>query len=396
MTRTELFDVSSIPGFEDLTRAGQVPANPDALAAARAQLEAAIAAEPATGTGAVLPVGRSGRRRWAYRSLAVAAALALLPLGRIALDTARPDVARVAIAADGSLQCSNEGYAAPIDPRDADLRLLPADLPDGWAVATLAARWQTSNDPAACRVPALSLVRVDADRVLTGNVSVYGPFDEVDVEAFTGSRSNVEVAGEPGLLLDGTDNGFQRWVWTAQDHTWVMEAQQLTREQGELVAASITTTGTDVDWQPTGDDADLSVVAQRSGPPPTYRPARLAWYVDLTGPDGQAAHYEVDYEPEHQTPALEAAYPGVVVSADGTQARLERRGPSEGEDLITIWRDGLRISAGPGSTFGTATDAPAPVPFSTLASIVDSLAPAAADDPRLTEHALNEDTVAHP
>ena len=116
MTRTELFDVSSIPGIEDLTRAGQVPANPDALVAARARLDAAIAAEPATGTGAVLPVARSGRRRWVYRSLAVAAALALLPLGRIALDTARPDVARVAIAADGSLQCSGEGYAAPDRP----------------------------------------------------------------------------------------------------------------------------------------------------------------------------------------------------------------------------------------------------------------------------------------
>ena len=45
MTRTELFDVSSIPGIEDLTRAGQVPANPDALVAARTQLDAAIAAE---------------------------------------------------------------------------------------------------------------------------------------------------------------------------------------------------------------------------------------------------------------------------------------------------------------------------------------------------------------
>ena len=396
MTRNDLFDVSSIPGIEDLTRAGQVPANPDALEAARAQLDAAIAAEPATGTGAVLPVARSARRRWAYRSLAVAAALALLPLGRIALDTARPDVARVAIAADGSLQCSNEGFAAPIAPRDADLRLLPADLPDGWAVATIAARWETSNDLAACRVPALSLVRVDADRVLTGRVTVHGPFDAVDVEAFTGSRSNVEVAGEPGLLLDGTDYGFQRWVWTAADRTWVMEAQELTREDGQVVAAGITTTGTDADWQPTNDDADLQVVAHRSGPPPTYRPARLAWYVDLTGPDGHAAHYEMVYQPEHPTPALEAAYPGGVVSADGTEARMERPGPSEGEDLIIVWRDGLRISAGPGPIFRSDDNPPTPVSSSTLSAIVDSLAPAPADDPRLTEHALDEDTVAHP
>ena len=250
----DLFDVSSIPGIEDLTRTGQVPANPAALEAARAQLDAAIAAEPTTGTGAVLPVARSARRRWAHRSLAVAAALALLPLGRIALDTARPDVARVAIAADGSLQCSNEGYAAPIAPRDADLRLLPAALPDGWQLDRIAARWSTSDDPAACRVPALTLVRLDDDRVITGDVTVHGPFAEVDAESFLGSRSTVQVAGVPGLLLDSSDAGFQRWVWTSDEHTWVMEARELTADEGELVAAGITTTGTDPDWQPTGDD----------------------------------------------------------------------------------------------------------------------------------------------
>jgi hypothetical protein len=301
----------------------------------------------------------------------------------------------VAIAADGSLQCSGEGYAAPIDPREADLRLLPTTLPDGWQVTTIAARWETSNDPAACRVPALSLVRVDDDRVITGTVSVHGPFADVDVDSFLGSRSTVQVAGEQGLLLDSTQNGFQRWVWTAEDRTWVMEAQELTRQEGELVAAGITTTGTDVDWQPTGDDADLQLVARRPGPPPTYRAARLAWYVDLTGPDGRAAHYTVDYQPEHPTPALEAAYPGVVISADGTEARLERPGLADVEQ-ITVWRDGLTIWAGAGPIFGTDTDAPAPVPFSVLASIVDSLAPAPADDPRLTEHALIEDTVSHP
>jgi hypothetical protein len=347
---------------------------------------------------AVVAAARRVRRRRAglRRALAVAAAAALLPLGRIALDTANPEAASVAIAADGSLQCSGEGYAAPIDPRDADLRLLPASLPYGWQLGTIAARWETSSDPAACRVPALSLVRVDDDRVLTGSVSVHGPFDEVDVESFTGSRSTVDVAGEQGLLLAGSVDGFQRWVWTAEDRTWVMEAQELTSEEGELVAAGINTTGNDVGWQPAGDAVDLQVVAQRPGPLPTYRPARLAWYVDLTGPGGLAAHYIVDYQPEHPTPALEAAWPGVVVSPDGTEARMERRSPGEGEEQIVVWREGLRISAGAGPIFGTDTDTPVPVPFNVLSAIVDSLAPAPVEDPRLTEHALDEDTVEHP
>ena len=40
--------------------------------------------------------------------------------------------------------------------------------------------------------------------------------------------------------------------------------------------------------------------------------------------------------------------------------------------------------------------AAAPAPYGVLTAIVDSLAPVPADDPRLTEHALDEDTVDHP
>lgn len=397
MTRADLFDVSSIPGIEDLTLAGRVPSDPAALRSARAVLDAAIAAEAADATLLVPPApsARSERARWVRRAIAVAAAAALLPVGRIALDTLNPAGASVAIAADGSLVCSGEGYAAAIDPRDADLRLLPATLPAGWQVERIAARWETSNDPATCQVPALSLVRVNDDRTITGTVSVHGPFAEVDVESFLGSRSTVEVAGEEGLLLDSTANGFQRWVWTSGDGTWVMEAQDLTGQEGAVVAAGITSTGTDVEWQPTGDDVDLQVVAQRPGPPPAYRDARLAWYVDLTGPDGRAAHYAVTYQPEHPTPVLEAAYPGVEISADGTEGRLERPGPV-GTEALTVWRDGLRISAGAGRIFTTDTDSPQQVPLGVLAAVVDSLAPAPPDDPRLVDDALPEDTVAHP
>lgn len=394
MSRTDMFDVASIPGIHELTRAGQVPADPVALRSARAALDAAIAAEATLG---VLPAStaRSARRVWTRRAIAVAAAVALLPLGRIALDTLNPEGASVAIAADGSLQCSGEGYAAAIDPRDADLRLLPATLPDGWQVATIAARWQTSNDPAACQVPALSLVRIDDDRTVTGTVSVHGPFDEVDVESFLGSRTTVKVAGAQGLLLDSTANGFQRWVWTDGDGTWVMEAQELTRQEGESVAAGITTTGTEAGWRPSGDDLGLQVVAQRPGLPPAYHAARLVWYVDLDGPRGRTAHYSVDYQPGHPTPALEAVYPGVEVSADGTEARLERPGPGDAEQLI-VWRDGLMIAAGTRHLLGAGTDAPEQVSLSVLAAVVDSLAPVPADDPRLTDHALDEDTVTHP
>ena len=158
----------------------------------------------------------------------------------------------------------------------------------------------------------------------------------------------------------------------------------------------ITTTGSDVEWQPSGDDLDLQVVARRPGPPPTYRAAHLEWYVDLSGPGGRAAHYDVDYQPEHATLALESVHPGVVVSADGTEARIDRPGDTEAEQIV-VWRDGLTISAGSGPMFGTDTDpAPAQVPYQVLRGIVDSLTPVPSNDPRLTEHAFDEKTVEHP
>lgn len=396
MTRSDLFDVTSIPGIEELGRAGAVSPDPDALRAARARLETVIAADPtstALGIGSAGPTVGSSRRRWVGRSLAVAAALALLPLGRIGMDTANPAGAQVAIAADGSLQCSGNGYATAIDPRDADLRLLPATLPKGWQVDVIAARWEVSDDPAACQVPALSLARLDSDRVIDATVSVRGPFPEVDAKPFLGSRVDVEVAGAPGLLLDSSDLGLLRWVWTSESGTWVMEAQQLTRKEGERLAAGITTTGTSVAWQPAKDDLDLQVVAQRPGPPPTYRPAHLTWYVGLAGPEGRAANYTVFYQPEHPTPALAAAHPGAVVSSDGSAARIEQKVPDEGA-LILAWRDGLTIHVGSGRLF--YPDKGVEPSSETLGAILDALAPVDADDPRLTEDALDEKTEVHP
>ena len=393
MKSTDLVDVASIPGMAELRRAGTIDPDPAAVARARAILDAALVEDadrpqpPAQGPSA---------RRWALRGLAVAAAVALVPIGRIALDTAQPGLARVAVAADGSLQCSGEGYATPIDPRDADLRLLPSSLPQGWALQRIAARWEASHDPAACRVPALSVLRTDPQRVVTAVASVYGPFADVDATGFLGSRTNVEVADTDGLLLDWEDGKFLRWIWTDHGHTWLMEAQGLNRTEGATLAEAISTDPSSATWQPNGDDLDLQVVAERPGPPPAYHPARLAWYVDLLGPDGQTAHYAVTYQPKHPTPALEAAWLGVQVNAEGTEARISRPDADGEGDQLTIWRDGLTISAGPGAQF-TQADGPAePVPYPTIAAIVDALAPAPADDPRLTTYALDEHTEPHP
>jgi hypothetical protein len=135
-------------------------------------------------------------------------------------------------------------------------------------------------------------------------VLVFGPFAGVDAGAFLGDRSTVQVADSEGLLLDSGNDKFLRWVWTQDGSTWVMEAQGLSGKQGTILARSVTTEGAIAGWEPRRDDLGLRVVAQRTGPAPTYRPAELAWYVDHVGPDGQSAHYEAHYQPDHPRPAV--------------------------------------------------------------------------------------------
>ncbi len=102
MTRTELFDVSSIPGIEDLTRAGQVPSNPDALRAARAQLDAAIAAEPSPRTPATpeAPNKNGGLRRRGW--IGATAGIAVLVAG---VGTAAAWVGRVEPSVRDTARC---------------------------------------------------------------------------------------------------------------------------------------------------------------------------------------------------------------------------------------------------------------------------------------------------
>jgi hypothetical protein len=121
MTRIELFDVASIPGIEDLTRAGQVPANPDALVAARARLDAAIAAEPTTRTAATpdAPTRNSGRRRRGWIGATAGIAVLVAGVGTAAAWVGRVeptvrDTARcfaIATTEFGDLGRSGEAYA---------------------------------------------------------------------------------------------------------------------------------------------------------------------------------------------------------------------------------------------------------------------------------------------
>lgn len=336
----------------------------------------------------------SSTTRWVRRSGAVAAALALLATGRIALDTQEPALARVAVASDGSVRCSGSGYAAPIAPRDADLRLLPRSLPAGWQLGHVAARWSTLDDPASCSVPALGLHRVDQDRRITATVDVLGPFSAVDVNGFLGERTTAGVDGHDAIRFDF--DGFRRWIWTTGDRSWVMEASGLTADDATLLQDTVSTTNWTAKANPAAAEGlELVVDTQRVGAPAGRTPAHLDWYTELIGPDGQAATYFVRYSPDQPDEAIAAATVGSVLAADGRSATSQYQ--TEAGDQLVTRRDGMIIQIGAGSLFPYDNDpTPKPVPTSTLRALIDSLADAPQTDPRLVEHAYPEDTVPHP
>lgn len=336
----------------------------------------------------------SSTPRWVRRSGAVAAALALLAAGRIALDTQEPALARVAVASDGSVRCSGSGYAAPIAPHDADLRLLPEALPAGWQLGQVAARWTTLDDPASCSVPALGLHRVDQDRRITATVDVLGPFSAVDLDGFLGERTTVDVDGQDAIRFDV--DGLRRWIWTTGDRSWVMEASGLTADDAALLQDTVSTTNWTVNADPAAAARlDLVVDTRRDGAPPGRTPAHLDWYAELIGPDGQAATYFVRYSPDQADQAIAAAPVGSVLAADGRSATSEYQ--TEAGDRVVVRRGDVEIQIGAGPLFPYDDDpTPEPVPTSTLYALIDSLADAPQTDPRLVEHAYPEDTVPHP
>ena len=157
MTRTELFDVSSIPGIEDLTRAGQVPANPDALRAARTQLDAAIAAEPSPRTAATpeAPARSSGRRRQGWIGATAGIAVLVAGVGTAAAWVGRVeptvrDTARcfaIATTEFGELGRSGEAYAdLTVTVIDSDTgEIVDRDQTPEHAIEGCAKMWQTAR-----------------------------------------------------------------------------------------------------------------------------------------------------------------------------------------------------------------------------------------------------------
>lgn len=102
-----------------------------------------------------------------------------------------------AVAADGQIDCGG-GFAAPIAPADASMRLLPSMLPAGWTTTLILARDATVEGW--CVPPSLSVLRVDNGSTVTGTLSVVGPIRAAVDDSGFGSWTAGTVDGHPARV----------------------------------------------------------------------------------------------------------------------------------------------------------------------------------------------------
>jgi hypothetical protein len=350
------------------------------LVAIRAMVDTAVTAvEPSPSTKRTRSVGPRGLVVVGV-TVAVLAALAVL-VPALLPDGARAPLSDAAIADGGRLNC-DEGYAAAIPPRDADLRLLPARLPSGWTLTRIFAREETFRGY--CVPPSLTVA--DPDQPWR-RMSVYGPFPAISLDGL-GEGTPVTVVGRPGLRFDydfASPHELHRWVWTdGAGQTWMAETSGYPLTEADTVVATVSTEGDRVRWEPADPTRRLSVLHQRNGPPYPTDSRSLAWYVDLDGPGGPLSLQVSKTYRDDPAPLLASTSPGPfgeVTRLNGRTLILNHEGGRESPTLLAYeWAPGVVVQAEIRSH--ALADALA---------IIGSLTDVPADDPRLETYALDED-----
>lgn len=228
-------------------------------------------------------------------ALAATAAVVTLTVGPGTAGPPAPDQSSggllpAAVAADGQMveNPTSSSYAAPIAPKDADLRLLPAYLPPGWSYKHIAGRVETEAN---WQVPA-SLVATTASRdgTITGSLTVTGPVEAV-VDS-KGTSADV-IDGQPARLFvfdevpDPATYQFptRTWWWSdAQGKQWQASTANLSPDDAQRAVQALHTDGDQIAFQAPASSS-LEVVHQRQGPAyPTERRSLGLW---LTLDDGQ-------------------------------------------------------------------------------------------------------------
>ena len=236
----------------------------------------------------VAPASR--RPRWVRRTVLVAAAAAVVTAVPLVVSTlgddggGAPALVAPAVAADGSISCG-DGYASAVAPEDADVRLLPDRLPDGWSFRSIMVRH--NSRASTCIPPSLTVLRQDATGLVTGRIEVTGPVDaRIDQPQLVESVPDT-VFGHPALRFDGLVStiDLQRWVWSdEQGQQWSLMTTGMPLEEARQALTAVVADGPRVSWD-AAVTPGWTVVHQREGAPYATPQEATSWWMDLT--DGE-------------------------------------------------------------------------------------------------------------
>lgn len=352
-------------------------------------------------------------RRGALLAVAAAVAIAVPVVVSAVVPDGPVDQAvspqALAVGPDGSLRCTDPyflaGEAVGIDPRSSEVRLLPSDLPPGWSLTTVFARIEQNDISRLCLAPSLSVVETAGD-VVTGTLSVVGPFearvDEADTETgtvFDDAEALDDTVDGRGARLFVVGEVHQRWLWQDdRGRSWLAEVMGHPIEEARALVAGVGTDGDQVTWD-AAVAPDARVAHRRTGPPYAGEPAVTHWHVGLN--DGtQEVGLRAIGRGGPDIPLLARATPGDrLVDAGGVEF-LVTEGVVEEEGIIEELGPGIGTEVPPGSRwtwakgdlasgvtvagqlYGTADD---------LLPLLTSLEQVPADDPRIAQHALDEE-----
>ncbi|WP_299955870.1 hypothetical protein [uncultured Modestobacter sp.] len=237
-----------------------------------------------------LPAGHR-RSPWPRRVTLIAAAAAVLTAVPLVISAVQDDgggapaLVSPAVAADGSISCA-DGYASVVRPEEAEVRLLPDELPSGWAYRSIMVRH--NSRASTCIPPSLAVVEQDAAGVVTARLAVTGPVDaRIDRLHLVDESEPDTVLGHPALRFDvqASTTGLRRWVWTdGQGQQWSVEADGMTLEAARQALTAVRVDGPQVGWDPTLSPGWV-VVHQRAGAPYATPQHVTTWWTELT--DGE-------------------------------------------------------------------------------------------------------------
>lgn len=382
-------DVVDLPGWDELVRAGAV-ASPPPEVVERARRQVAAAARQAQPSAVI--VGTSRWRRPVAIAAAVAAAAAAVAVGVVSLNGEEPTVvlasdgtAGPALVVDSDLDCHTGGNRVA-DPAAtaATLGYLPAD--PTYTLTSLYVRELRWNCPAYSA--SLALVAVAADGRVDRYVTVYGPMVAVpwvDPDETGAAVSSTTVQGHAAQFLDHSDpvwGASHQAIWTdAEGRGWTADTGGLDATEVEEVLEALVL-GAD-GAQVAGSELFGMTATSYENQAPVHH-WQPSWGFEYRTSSGDTISVDTTNEGAQETTA--PSLTGIadlrrVTVRDGKAAWLRVDDYSQtggGHELIVKWREGPEtwVSASTHSDEVAAAEA-------TLLHFVESLAPAAPDDPRL-------------